>query len=433
MTIIGTLAVTLKANTRKYKKGMKSARAITRKFALAVTAAGVATAFLVKSQFKAIDTIAKLSDRLNISTEAFTGLQHAAAITGVENAVFAKSMEKMLDSISKANQGLTTNIKAFDELGLSAKDLELLDAEQQFKAIADAMGGVKTATDRMRIARDIFGRGGAGLVNTLALGSKGLERLQADAVKLGITFTRFDASRVEAANDALLNVKEVFIGIGRVIAKELAPFVSLLADNFVNAGTEGEGMAVKIVKAFRQVAEVIAIASEGLTAFGTTARLFGVAGGGISNLFGGLSDRDLQKRVDAFKLALTADSPTQVVRDLFSRFDRDRVKAQQKLDMEKLLKSFGIGGVTGAGAAGEGISILGGLRGKLPAREVSSLRSINPGRGRQERVVENMAKDTKSSLVEEKRQTKTLLKMERLMRNPNPLGPQFLIIPVGAN
>ena len=56
--------------------------------AVALTAAAATTAILVKSQFKAIDSIAKVSDRLNIQTEALTGLQHAAQISGVENTVF---------------------------------------------------------------------------------------------------------------------------------------------------------------------------------------------------------------------------------------------------------------------------------------------------------------------------------------------------------
>jgi len=49
--------------------------------------------YMIKRQMEVIDTTAKLSDRINISTEALIGLQHGAQISGVETETLNKSLE----------------------------------------------------------------------------------------------------------------------------------------------------------------------------------------------------------------------------------------------------------------------------------------------------------------------------------------------------
>ena len=95
-TVLGTLNVNVRANTGKFRKGMRDSRAITGQFKTSViglaaklgTLAGAyigvtRTISAFRSQFAAIDKIAKTSDKIGIATEALAGLQLAADLGGV--------------------------------------------------------------------------------------------------------------------------------------------------------------------------------------------------------------------------------------------------------------------------------------------------------------------------------------------------------------
>src|SRR4051812_28753013 len=59
-------------------------------------------AALVHQSMEAIDTNAKLADRLGMTTEGLVGLQHAAGLAGVSNESLTGAMEKMLKALGGA-------------------------------------------------------------------------------------------------------------------------------------------------------------------------------------------------------------------------------------------------------------------------------------------------------------------------------------------
>lgn len=265
--------MSLTARTGAFQKKMRAARKSVNRFASSVAGvarkltlfggvlAGGAVAgltILVKQSFKSIDVTAKLADRLNTTTEAIVGLQHAAIISGSSAEAMNKALEKMArnlgDTLIKPTSEATD---AFEFLRLNIDKVRKLDTAKAFSIIAENISKVSDASTKAALAAAIFGRAGVGLINTFNLGADGLEKMRAEAERLGATFSRIDAAKVEAANDAFARLSASIRAGANAIAVQLAPFARMLADRLTEIRTAGGDMAAGVQRAFRSIAVAI--------------------------------------------------------------------------------------------------------------------------------------------------------------------------------
>ena len=258
MPVASEVVVRLVGKTKKFEASMRRstkvvgglsksagvARAGMGKLILPLLAAGAAALSArrlfggLMQEFKRIQTIAKTADKLGITTEALTGLQFAAEQTGVATNVLDTAIQRMVRRVSEASRGLGATGNALLELNLAAKDLAKLSPDEQFGRIADAMAGVATQGDRVRLAMALFDTEGVSLVNTLALGSEGLDKMRRDMKRLGGTFSRKDAFGVERAGDALKRFAIARRGVLTQLAIKAAPAIEALADNFTSIAAD---------------------------------------------------------------------------------------------------------------------------------------------------------------------------------------------------
>jgi len=208
---------------------------------------------LVKKSLETNDALAKTADKLGITTQSLAGLQHAANLTGVAQTTLTKALTKQQKAIFNADRGVLTYKQHFDALGLSTEALKQQSPDEQFKTIAEALKNVESQTQKTAIAYDIFGGRGTALINTLALGRDGLEAAAAEADALGLAVSRVDAAKIEQANDSFTRLKGVAAGVGNAIAANVAPYITALATQFVNAAKEAGGMSNFIGRALDNV------------------------------------------------------------------------------------------------------------------------------------------------------------------------------------
>jgi len=301
---VGRLKIQLDAVTNRFDKGMKGASKRVTRFqrgiarakkviggfgrvlkgvAIAAAAAGAALAVVVGKSLERLDTLAKTSDKLGITTEKLSGLQMAAQLTGVEVAAMGDGLQKMQKNIAEAARGTGEAVESFELLGISAAELISMTPDEQFIAIAEAMQGVTTQADKMEIAMGIFGRGGGGLLNTLALGAEGLREIQGETEALGVAFSRLELAQVEAANDSMLKVKTAIQGVADKLAIALAPSITAASGMFVDwaqsgvmGGEEIEGTLDKVISKL----ETVGVLLDGLSiAFNATAGAANIAAG----------------------------------------------------------------------------------------------------------------------------------------------------------
>lgn len=228
-------------------KALKKSREALNKTAKAATLMGAAftaaTALIVKNQLSVIDSLAKTSDKLGITTEGLQGLRNAAELSGVATQTMDMALQRMTRRLSEAANDTGEAKDAIKELGLSAKDLANLAPDVAFQKIAGAMENVTGQSDKVRLAFKLFDSEGVALVNTLALGEDQLKETTAEAILFGQAISRVDAAKVEAANDAWTRVGFILDGVTKTLAVELAPFIKEVGERFVDAAKESGGFS----------------------------------------------------------------------------------------------------------------------------------------------------------------------------------------------
>lgn len=243
------LHVALTASTSQFKNSMKSASTSMTKFQSAANrtqgvmgglrkaigplaaAAGIGGLTVgIGKAMKSIDDLAKSSDRLGVTTQALVGLRHAANQMGASSEELDKGIINMNRRLSEAAAGTGEARDALAMLGLDAQKLATMSPDKAFRTISDALNGVTNQADKTSIAFDIFGRSGVQLINTMSLGSAGLDEMAAEADKLGLSMSRVDAAQVEAANDAIDEMRKAFVGVFQRLSVDLAPSLKVIAE-----------------------------------------------------------------------------------------------------------------------------------------------------------------------------------------------------------
>jgi len=269
---VGKLAVFLGLDAKGFNTGLTGAVRGVRGFSasissasnsllnmrnMMVAAAAVGLGYYVKRSMDAIDRTAKLSESLGLSTEQMVAYQHAAELSGVEDEQLAKAFQRMEKNISDAGNGLTTSIRAFDALGLKYEELREMSPDEAMRKIGDSLQSLPNQTDRVRVALDLFGRSGLGMLNVFRDGSKSIDEASRETKKFGIAFSDIDGQAVQMANDAMTRLGQAIKGVGVQLSIQLAPFITVAADKLTDLAASGTGAGDNIVAAFNWVLRVI--------------------------------------------------------------------------------------------------------------------------------------------------------------------------------
>tara|TARA_R100000951_G_scaffold103689_2_gene96460 strand:+ start:887 stop:2755 length:1869 start_codon:yes stop_codon:yes gene_type:complete len=223
---------------------------------------------LVRQSLLATDALSKTASKIGTTTEALSALQYAGKITGVEVNTMNMALQRFSRRASEAANGTGEAKGAIRELGIDARDLVKLPLDERMLVLADAFEGVKSESDKLRIAFKLFDSEGAALVNTLSLGRGGLSAMLGEAKALGVVMSSEAAQGVEDANDEFLKLNSIFKGILDQTTAALAPalkfIVESISKSLVKFGEAqggfaeiGRKIATNLVNGFRIAGETI--------------------------------------------------------------------------------------------------------------------------------------------------------------------------------
>ena len=215
----------------------------------------------VGNSIETIDAMKDQAESIGVTTDALSRLRYAAQFAGVGNDALASAIGKMNVNLSKASDDGGAAVKVLEKLGLTADQLTSMSPEQAFALIADRLIQVDKFSDRAADAVAIFGKTGKDLIPVLDGGSAGLKEFYEEADKLGVTISQTDATKVEAAADAMQRVESAIQGIGNRLAIDLAPYIENASKSLTDFATEGEGMGPKVDGAIEMVATGITYAA----------------------------------------------------------------------------------------------------------------------------------------------------------------------------
>jgi hypothetical protein len=167
------------------------------------------------------------------------------------------ALQRFTRRAAEAAKGTGEAKGALRELGIDAESLVRLPLDDQMNIVAEAMSGVETQSDRVRLAMKLFDSEGVALVNTLGGGADALKAMTEEAEHLGLTLSRTDTAQMEAANDAITRLKGVFEGLTNQLGLAFAPIITFVADGLrqmaldaSDFGNIGQKVVMAVVRAF---------------------------------------------------------------------------------------------------------------------------------------------------------------------------------------
>lgn len=217
--------------------------------ALGFLTTGALIAF-TKQAFNAADAIGDAADRAGIAVESFSRLKFAAEQSDVEMSSLTTGLKKFQVIVSNAAEGGNSMSGALAQIGLSGQALKALSLEDQLGQVADAFQRIQNPADRTRVAVELFGRSGAELIPLLRDGAAGINKLTAEADRLGITMNGTTARGIGETDKALKRL----IATAKGATADVLGRVAL----FFNPPTDEAGkLAVQIAALERERAAVL--------------------------------------------------------------------------------------------------------------------------------------------------------------------------------
>lgn len=234
----GRAFVELAARTQGLEAGLDRAKDRMRKFASAVAGigagiAGVGTAITAPLLVAVLaftsysDQIEKAAGRAGIAIQSFAELGYAAEQSGASIEELDNAIGRMQANIVDAAEGTGDAVSAFRRLGLSAAELKSLSPEDQFLAIAEAVGRIEDPTERSAIAMDVFGKAGRKLIPLLNSGPAGLRALRNEAANMRLGEAAIAGVRL---GDAIGKARRSFTGLQTQIGAALEPLLTQIAE-----------------------------------------------------------------------------------------------------------------------------------------------------------------------------------------------------------
>lgn len=254
-------------STKNLEAGFKKIKAAAPYAVAAVAAVGAALVVnLVKNTMASIDAQAKLARQLDTTIQGLATLQLAGAYAGIETQQMNKMLERLNINLGEASDKASPAAEALKRLGLSAKDLGEMNADEKISAIMTALKDSVPATDQAAVLNDLLGKVGQRLLN---LDPETIAQAAREVEALGLAVSEKDAQTIERAGDAIYTLTQVFQGMANKITTRLGPVIEGVAVALKDWAIESRGFEDTfndVVKAFLWATKWIANTVWGLVA-----------------------------------------------------------------------------------------------------------------------------------------------------------------------
>jgi hypothetical protein len=196
---IGEILVKLGLDVADLKTGMAQVQNDVEKFAETLSAgfAGVAAGLGLGVAYEALKNITeaaveagteliRVSERLNITTDALQNFQNVARETGTPVSEMERALGRLDILLEQAAQDNTRALQIFARLGMAWKD-EAGNTKQVGDALgefADHLNALPTAGEKLLVLRDAMGRNSQDMLNFFKVGAAGMDEISRSTVKM---------------------------------------------------------------------------------------------------------------------------------------------------------------------------------------------------------------------------------------------------------
>lgn len=180
------------------------------------------------------DELAKLSQKVGVSTEALSGLALAASYSDVSNEQLANGLKKLSQTMAGAAAGNEHLQKVLKAMGTT----ETKDVNKAFLEISDRFSELNDGAGKTALAMAGLGKGGADLIVLLNGGSSAIKEAAEQAQKFGLVLDEKSAKAMERFNDNLTEMEKRSQGLKVALLGGLIPVINQLYDDIKSFGTK---------------------------------------------------------------------------------------------------------------------------------------------------------------------------------------------------
>jgi hypothetical protein len=194
---------------------------------MAITAGVAIAAFGVKSVKAFTDgalAAGRFADATGVSVEAASRLVEVAGDLGIESDSVQSALLRMNVAIAKN----TPALKGMADEIVRAKDGSV-DSAASFENLVTRIGAIPDATERARVAQEVFGRGYAGIARLMELSAQDL-RAELEGVADAQVFTDAERREAERYERAINDLEDAVGRLSDGFAQSLAPSITTAAN-----------------------------------------------------------------------------------------------------------------------------------------------------------------------------------------------------------
>lgn len=203
-----------------------------------VVAVGQITS-MVRTFIDAADALDDLAQKSGVAVESLSELQYAANIEGIGLDSLGDSFTKLSVNLQAGARGSKELQAAFSAVGISAKELSTIGADEAFRRIATAFEDAADGPEKAAVAVQLFGRAGADMIPLLNYGADGLRRAGDEARRFGLVVSSETARAAAEFNDNLVRLQASSQGVGYALGNSLLGPLGEIASAMATTAREG--------------------------------------------------------------------------------------------------------------------------------------------------------------------------------------------------
>ena len=250
---VGSLLIDMAADVARLRADMNTAQGVVSsavnkmqsavdglKKGIAGLAAGLtvgAFSAAIKNQLDIADAMGKTAERTGLAVKDVAGLKLAFDMSGV-------SSDKLEISLGKMAKNMAEGSKAFGAMGVQIKNADgtLRSTRDVLGDVADKFAGYRDGAEKTALAQELFGKSGTEMISVLNAGRAGLDEMDAQAKRLGLTLDEEATAKATQFNDTLTLLQAGGEGFTRQIAGRLAPTLASLAGELLGNVNQSESL-----------------------------------------------------------------------------------------------------------------------------------------------------------------------------------------------
>lgn len=234
------------------------------------------------------DELAKLSQKLGISTTELSGLAYAADLSGMSLQGLTNGYRKLAQSMFEAQDVTSEQAELFKALGIETQDAngKLKSTEEIMYLLADIFKDMADGPEKTAIAMKLLGKAGADMIPFLNQGSEAIKAFKEETKEFGAFWDSDNTKKAEQFNDNITRLQQAVTGLFTEIAQRLLPILISLTDSLIQSAKEGGTLnavftVMKVVGAALYYTVFVPLA-QAVGALSTSFNVLGKIIGGVS-------------------------------------------------------------------------------------------------------------------------------------------------------